>query len=65
MKILWSPAFARDGELTFTARDCAICSRLNPGEDCICNSIQFGSAEYFARLDRLHGRGQVTDPAAG
>jgi len=52
----WSPAFSRPGPLTFTARDCVICSALNPGTDCICHTIEFGSDEYFARFDRLHGR---------
>lgn len=49
----WSPAFTREGPLTITARDCVICG---PGTDCICHTIEFGSPEYYARLDRLHGR---------
>jgi hypothetical protein len=52
----WSPAFSRPGPLTITAYDCAICSRLDPGTPCRCHEIEFGSAEYLARLDRLHGR---------
>jgi hypothetical protein len=54
----WSPAFSRPGPLEITARDCAICSVLDPGTDCICHTIEFGSPEYFARLDRLHGGNQ-------
>jgi hypothetical protein len=50
----WSPAFSRPGPLTITARDCVLCG---PHQDCICHTIEFGSPEYFARLDRLHGRG--------
>jgi hypothetical protein len=49
----WSPAFSRPGPLTFTARDCVLCG---PHQDCRCSEIEFGSDEYFARLDRLHGR---------
>lgn len=37
-----------------TARSCVICG---PDTDCICHTIEFGSDEYFARLDRAHGRG--------
>jgi hypothetical protein len=49
----WSPAFSRDGELSITSRDCVICG---PSMDCICSTIEFGSPEYMARLDKLHGR---------
>ena len=49
----WSPAFSRPGPLTITSRDCVLCG---PQQDCICDSIKFGSAEYFDRLDRLHGK---------
>jgi hypothetical protein len=49
----WSPAFSRPGPLIFTARDCVLCG---PDQDCRCAEIEFGSAEYFERLDRLHGR---------
>ena len=49
----WSPAFTRPGPLTITARDCVICG---PDDDCRCHEVEFGSDEYFARLDRLHGR---------
>jgi hypothetical protein len=48
-----SPALTRRGPLVITARDCVICG---PKTDCICHTIKFGSPEYFARIDRLHGR---------
>jgi len=48
-----SPALTRSGPLEITARDCVLCG---PAQDCRCAEIEFGSAEYFARLDRLHGR---------
>lgn len=48
-----SPALTRPGPLVITARDCVICG---PDTDCICHTIEFGSPEYFARIDRLHGR---------
>lgn len=48
-----SPALTRPGPLRITARDCVICG---PDQDCICHTIEFGSAEYMARLDALHGR---------
>jgi hypothetical protein len=51
-----SPTLTRPGPLEINSRSCVICSALNPGEDCICHTIEFGSDEYFARLDRLHGR---------
>ncbi len=49
----WSPTFDRPGPLVITARDCVLCG---PDMDCRCNEIEFGSAEYMARLDKLHGR---------
>lgn len=49
----WSPAIGRPGPLEITARDCVLCG---PGRDCDCASTPFGSDEYFARLDALHGR---------
>jgi hypothetical protein len=48
-----SPALTRPGPLSIGSRDCVICG---PDMDCICHTIEFGSDEYFARLDRLHGR---------
>lgn len=48
-----SPALTRPGPLSITSRDCVICG---PDMDCICDQIEFGSPEYFTRLDRLHGR---------
>ena len=48
-----SPALTRPGPLTITARDCVLCG---PEQDCRCHEAEFGSDEYFARLDRLHGR---------
>jgi hypothetical protein len=48
-----SPAFTRDGPLRITSRDCVMCG---PATDCICHTIEFGSDEYFTRLDRLHGK---------
>ncbi|KJE20343.1 hypothetical protein FF36_05317 [Frankia torreyi] len=36
---------------------CVIC-----GPSCRCAEVEFGSDEYFARLDRVHGR---TDTASG
>lgn len=50
---LISPALLRQGPLEFISRDCVICG---PNIDCICDSIEFGSAEYFVRLDRIHNR---------
>ena len=52
----WSPAFDRPRPLHFTARDCVICNVVRPEQDCNCHEIEFGSDEYFARLDRVHGR---------
>lgn len=49
-----SPALSRPGPLRITSRDCVLCG---PEQDCRCAEVEFGSAEYFARLDRLHGRG--------
>jgi hypothetical protein len=49
----WSPALTREGPLTITSRDCVLCG---PAMDCICHTIEFGSDEYFARLDRIHGK---------
>jgi hypothetical protein len=51
-----SPALTRPGPLSITAYDCAICSVLDPGTECRCHEIEFASAEYLERLDRLHGR---------
>lgn len=48
-----SPALTRPGPLVITARDCVICG---PDTDCICHTIEFGSPEYLARFDRIHGR---------
>jgi hypothetical protein len=48
-----SPALTRRGPFRVTARDCVLCG---PGQDCRCAEIKFGSAEYMARLDALHGR---------
>jgi hypothetical protein len=48
-----SPAFSRPGPFVITARDCVLCG---PERDCYCDQIKFGSAEYVARLDALHGR---------
>lgn len=48
-----SPALTRPGPLRITARDCVICG---PDMDCICHTIEFGSPEYFERLDKLHGK---------
>lgn len=48
-----SPALTRPGPLRITSRDCVICG---PKTDCICHTIAFGSDEYFARLNRLHGK---------
>lgn len=49
----WSPAFSRPGPLVFTSRDCVLCG---PDQDCRCAEVEFGSPEYFARIDALHGR---------
>jgi len=49
----WSPAFTRPGPLEITARDCVLCG---PDQDCDCASTPFGSLEYMAKIDRLHGR---------
>lgn len=38
---------------TITARSCVLCG---PNKDCDCASVEFGSEEYFARIDRAHGR---------
>lgn len=46
-----SPALTRPGPLVVAARDCVLCG---PEQDCICHTIEFGSPEYMARLDRLH-----------
>lgn len=48
-----SPALTRPGPLVITARDCVLCG---PEQDCRCHEVKFGSEEYFARLDALHGR---------
>lgn len=36
-----------------TARSCVLCG---PGKDCDCASVEFGSDEYFERINRAHGR---------
>jgi hypothetical protein len=36
-----------------TSRSCVLCG---PQKDCDCASVEFGSPEYFARIDRAHGR---------
>lgn len=38
---------------TITARSCVLCG---PDKDCDCIDVEFGSDEYFARIDRAHGR---------
>lgn len=38
-----------------TSRSCVLCG---PDKDCDCHTVEFGSDEYFARIDRAHGRGQ-------
>jgi hypothetical protein len=49
---VWSPDFAAyaAGELDATAVRCVLCQHAP------CDCPPFGSAAYFAALDRLHGR---------
>jgi hypothetical protein len=46
-----SPALTGDAPLD--SYSCVLCGPLTA---CICHTIEFGSNEYFARLDRAHGR---------
>jgi hypothetical protein len=50
-------SFLMSGDLQagaqITSRSCVLCG---PGKDCDCASVEFGSDEYFARIDRAHGR---------
>jgi hypothetical protein len=48
---LISPALTGDAPLDQFA--CVLCG---PSRPCDCASVEFGSTEYFARLDRAHGR---------
>lgn len=38
-----------------TSRSCVLCG---PDKDCDCINVEFGSEEYFARIDRAHGSGR-------
>lgn len=52
ISVLWSPdvgAYAA-GEIGITQIECALC------ETAPCDCPEFGSSEYFALLDRRHGR---------
>jgi hypothetical protein len=48
---LFSGDLAAGAEIT--SRSCVICG---PDKDCDCHTVEFGSDEYFARIDRAHGR---------
>lgn len=52
----WSPDFDAyaSGQLDISKVRCALCTK-NP---CVCP--EFGTPEYFARIDRRHGRGAGT-----
>jgi len=53
VSILMSGSLFGQGPIEITSRSCVLCG---PDKDCDCASVQFGSDEYFARINRAHGR---------
>jgi hypothetical protein len=51
LSVIMSGDLAAGAEVT--SRSCVICG---PARDCDCHTVKFGSDEYFARMDRAHGR---------
>lgn len=51
--IIMSGALFSEGPMQITSRSCVLCG---PDKDCDCASVQFGSDEYYARIDRAHNR---------
>lgn len=51
LSLLMSGDLATGAQIT--SRSCVLCG---PNKDCDCASVEFGSEEYFARINRAHGR---------
>lgn len=53
VSVIMSGALFGEGPIEITLRSCVLCG---PDKDCDCASVQFGSDEYFARVNRAHGK---------